>query len=370
MQKTLLYKSISNDIIKDINNGKLAPGDKIPSVKNLCSSYDVSHVTALRVFRELSDSNLIMQKDGRQGYFVNSKSSAGHPVHTGTIGCIMRPLREIRTTDNYFNEIIYGIQNEVYNKRYDLLSSHFSSMFNKFHLTESVRSEILKAITDMSSKVDGFLIDELVPDEIINEAMKINKKPMVIVNRTSSLPVDTVAPADKDGICDLFNAAQRMGYDKFIYCTSGYGKESDIARVNAFKEIIKQQKISANSWNIIEGISKSPLKKTITRLIEVYNRLRGSGKILIMTPSDEISRVCCDALLDKKINIPSDLGITGFYGTGFAHYRKPELATIEISPETIGSQAVEVLVERILSRNYTIPKNHAVKGSLSLGESI
>ena len=370
MQKTLLYKNITNDIIKDINNGKLAPGDKIPSVKELRESYNVSHITALRAFRELNSTNYISQKNGRQGYFVNSKSSAGQPVHTGTIGCIVRPLREIRETDNYFNEIIYGIQNEVYNKRYDLLSSHSSSMFNKFHLTGQVHSEILKVITDMSSKVDGFLIDELVPDEIINEAMKIVRKPMVIVNRTSSLPLDTVAPADKEGIHDLFNAAQRMGYDNFIYCTSGYGKESDIARLGAFKEIIKLQKISTDNWSVIEGFSQNPLEETIARVIETYDKLKRSGKVLIMTPSDEISRICCDALLARNIKIPSDLGVTGFYGTGFSNYRKPELATIKISSEIIGSRAVEVLVERILSRNYTIPKSHVVKGSLHLGESI
>lgn len=370
MQKTLLYKSISNDIIKDINNGKLAPGDKIPSVKNLCTSYDVSHVTALRAFRELSDSNLITQKDGKQGYFVNSKTSVKHQTHTGTIGCILRPLREIRTTDNYFNEIIYGIQNEIYNKRYDLLSSHFSSMFNKFHLTEQVHSEILKVIIDMSPKVDGFLIDELVPDEIINEATKSVKKPMVIVNRPSSLTIDSVSPADKEGIFELFDAAKRMGYDKFIYCYPGGKDINEVTRLNAFKNCIKKNKVSKNEWHIVNDFSTKVLSETAPELFEVYKEFKKHGKVLIMTPSDHMARVCCKIFEDNKVNIPSDVGVTGFFGTGYANYQKPELATIKIPAEDIGAQAVDILVEKIINREYITPCNSTVKGNLHLGESI
>jgi DNA-binding LacI/PurR family transcriptional regulator len=370
MQKTLLYKSITQDILETIEKGKLKPGDKIPSVKELCSSYDVSHVTALRVFRELSNSNHIMQKNGHQGYFVCSQSAVVNSVATSTIGCIIRPLREIRETDNYFNEIICGIQKEAYNKRYDLLSSHLSAIFNKFHLADHVQSDILETVRGMAPKVDGFLMDELIPDMIIREVMKITRKPIVIVNRTSSLEVDTVSSADKDGISDLFDAAWRMGYNKFIYCTSGYATENELARFEAFNAMVKKHKIPAENWGVVKDFAKNSLEDTLSVMMEMYEKLKENGKVLLMTPSDEIARTCIEPLAEKKIKIPSDLGITGFYGTGFAYYRKPELATIRIPAEDVGAQAVDVLVEKILNRDYMAAKKLAVKGNLSLGESI
>lgn len=79
MNKEFLYVEIANTFASKIRNGLLKPGDKLPSVRKLCTDYNISMNTAKRVFLELESQSLVDSKP-QSGYFVSHILSVALPL--------------------------------------------------------------------------------------------------------------------------------------------------------------------------------------------------------------------------------------------------------------------------------------------------
>ncbi|MFY1653851.1 GntR family transcriptional regulator [Solwaraspora sp. WMMB762] len=65
------FREIVDDIAAKINNGELAPGEKLPSTSELADAYDVSTGTVYRALSLLHDRNLIIGQQGRGTYVAD-----------------------------------------------------------------------------------------------------------------------------------------------------------------------------------------------------------------------------------------------------------------------------------------------------------
>lgn len=70
MNSIPLYKQIIEDILSQIHNGTLQPGDRIPSERELAEQYLVSHITSKNALAELADKGYITRQKGK-GSFVS-----------------------------------------------------------------------------------------------------------------------------------------------------------------------------------------------------------------------------------------------------------------------------------------------------------
>lgn len=70
MKKAFLYSEITNGIARQIREGVLKAGDRLPSVRVLCQEYGIGMNTAKRVFWELEAQSLVDVKP-QSGYFVS-----------------------------------------------------------------------------------------------------------------------------------------------------------------------------------------------------------------------------------------------------------------------------------------------------------
>ena len=57
-----IYQQIAQDIKKAIDSREMKAGDKIPSVSELRKHYQVSHITVLRAYTELTEQKYIQMK--------------------------------------------------------------------------------------------------------------------------------------------------------------------------------------------------------------------------------------------------------------------------------------------------------------------
>ena len=64
-----IYQQVEMDIIKDMLNGKLSPGAKMPSGRELALAYKINPNTASRVYQDLELKGLCFTKRG-MGTFV------------------------------------------------------------------------------------------------------------------------------------------------------------------------------------------------------------------------------------------------------------------------------------------------------------
>jgi GntR family transcriptional regulator len=64
-----LYAQLKETIIADISSGVLVPGDQLPSQRELCRRYEMSHMTVRRALDELKNEGVIQAIAGK-GFFV------------------------------------------------------------------------------------------------------------------------------------------------------------------------------------------------------------------------------------------------------------------------------------------------------------
>lgn len=66
------YSGIVNDIRQEISLGKVLPGAKIPSIRELCSRYKCTKSTVLRAYYELKEQGLVYAIPGSGYYLINN----------------------------------------------------------------------------------------------------------------------------------------------------------------------------------------------------------------------------------------------------------------------------------------------------------
>lgn len=364
-----MYQKITDDIRGAIDYGVLKPGDKVPSVSALKGKYGVSHITALRVYKELSDLRYVQQKRGC-GYFVRSNEELKRPAFTGNIGCFIRPLRGYNNIDNYFNDINLGIQTEICGRHINLLTSHTVLPLNNPPVSDASLEHIADAMLEMADNVDGYLVDERIPDNMLQRVIRSSDKPMVIINRLSKLPMDTVTPPNREGMLKILDTAVRIGYNNFIYCSPGTTQTNYQERFAAFKSFAVNNNIPDSRIVVVDGCSLNPLAETLASLEKGIKQLKPQGKLLIAASLDPIGREILDWLPTINLHPGKDIGVLSTDGFGYINFKKPEMTSVLSRPEQLGGMAVDLLLRRISAETHAGPQNYSPEATFSFGETI
>jgi len=74
------YRQLVDQIAELIRAGQLAPGDRLPSVRELAVHTRVSLITVRRAYADLSAAGLILRRQG-QGTFVSPRVQAASRAH-------------------------------------------------------------------------------------------------------------------------------------------------------------------------------------------------------------------------------------------------------------------------------------------------
>jgi DNA-binding LacI/PurR family transcriptional regulator len=124
LKKKVLYRSLVDDIKRQIDERLLLPGDKLPSIADLAGDHHVSHITVRSALAELSKMGYILSKP-RSGIYVSPESvrrqhlaprpagwspfsgaARGHLLESAVIGLIaVAPAYDLAAPDrwSYFN---------------------------------------------------------------------------------------------------------------------------------------------------------------------------------------------------------------------------------------------------------------------------
>src|SRR3546814_18507378 len=73
------YAAIKQSIYDAIGDGRLKPGDRVPSEADLVEQFDVSRMTANRALRELQSAGIIVRRAG-SGSFIAEPKPIGHMI--------------------------------------------------------------------------------------------------------------------------------------------------------------------------------------------------------------------------------------------------------------------------------------------------
>lgn len=88
-----IYLQAANSIKRDIVTGKLSPGEKLPSVRDLAIEYTINPNTVSRVYKELEQEGVCFTRRG-MGTFVTEDSGKVQQLKEEMAGALIREFLE------------------------------------------------------------------------------------------------------------------------------------------------------------------------------------------------------------------------------------------------------------------------------------
>ena len=365
-----IYQQIAQDIKKAIDSREMKAGDKIPSVSELRKHYQVSHITVLRAYTELTEQKYIQMKKG-QGYFVrNMQQPRNMTLEHGVIGCFLRPLRPETETDNFFNRINLGVQLECASRRIHWLNLHSLSVLNQWPATENAVQQIEPEMIAFAGQVDGLLIDERIPDAMIENLRKLTSKPMLLVNRRTALPIDSVGPPNRQNMWNGMDLTVRMGYDTFLYLCSGNSLYNCIELQRSFLEYLESHPACKERTSFIQDCCIVSWEETARKMDAALDRIvPDARRVLVIAEAGSSCECAAHHLKKRGFELGKKIGLLSALDFGYHRTLSPQPAALRSNPEAIGRLAVEKLLTRIAYAS--LPPGHFMpEPDMSLHETL
>ena len=354
------YKEIVSDIAGRIQSGELKPGDRIDSIRTICEKYGVSAIVALRVFKELTRSSLIVKREG-EGYFVALRGD--EPVRHNVV-CVFRPLRE-QSDDKFGNQVLYGAM--------------FETLANHFHLIMPEASMLLRGRTpdDGDTKIiadeifsfpdlAGILLDRRFSDNQIRKYIlpRAGKIPVVVIGRKSALEVSTSCMPVAEIAGQVAELAYKSGSRVFAFFDGNSEVEQDELR-NTFRRKLKELGVPEDRFHHFPDMYRIGREYDL----EQYQALRAlilesaPERVFCFCTSDYFSCDLYDQLEKHGILGGRDYSLMGMGGMEKALIHQPKVATVAIANHELGSNAVRLLLKGKVtssSAHYSIQFNETL----------
>jgi GntR family histidine utilization transcriptional repressor len=105
-----LYLRVKRHILANIDSGKWAPSQRVPSENELVKSFGVSRMTANRALRELSDAGVLVRVAG-VGSFVAEPQARAHPLEIRSIADEIRERGSVYQVEVVARERVRAVGN-------------------------------------------------------------------------------------------------------------------------------------------------------------------------------------------------------------------------------------------------------------------
>ncbi|BDI32080.1 arabinose metabolism transcriptional repressor [Capsulimonas corticalis] len=345
------YLDLATRLRADVQNGRLKPGDRLPSFVELRNEHRVSRGTVEKVHALLEKDGLIVREQGRGVFVAPTLRTAAN----GIIGFAGGGFTE-RSSSLFWAHLLDGIQQEAAEKELPLL--------------------LLTRNSDPSiwSKIDGLLMsvndDET---QILLEHMPAGLPCVSIlhpVDEVSSVVVD-----DYQGTKDATDHLLALGHKRIGFLISGFDRLID-QRLSGYRDALQSAGIEPS----LNGIRQMHLRigrDSKTEFVEQGRRTMrewlGSnwgtlGYTALIAQNDNAAVGAIEALREAGLRVPEDVSVVGYDGNETYDYFTPRLTTVHVPIQEIGARAARMLIDGLHERGRE-PERATVPARLRLGGS-
>ena len=281
---------------------------------------DISEETKKRVLRIAKE----------LGYIRNAAAVALRTKKTRTIGVVIAD-----NSNPFYAEVLNGIEVAAREKNYHIILANTQRDYKK-------EEEAINLL--LAKRVDGLLIAPVQDrDDDIRKLIKTNL-PFVIVGRDfENIEIDVVY---NDEIKGGFLATEyliKKGHkrialiDGFLYKSPAKGRlEGYKKALNEYGIPLDDSLISVGDINLEDGYERTRqmLGKNLNfTAIFAYNDMMAFGAM--------------QAIKEKGLRIPEDIGLVGYDDISFSSLMDPALTTIRLNKQELGIESVKLLLSRI-----------------------
>lgn len=344
-----LYIQIKQYLLDQINVGKVKPGEKLPSEKELTDLFNVSRITVRNALAELQSEGIITRVSGKGTFVshlpqsVNLRPATKETQELRQIGIIMCHLNA-----PFQVRLLVSIEQEIYKRGFQMIFG----LSNGESDTENYLIEMM-----LQSGVIGLIIyptdGKFYNEKILK--LSIENFPIVLVDRyLPGINTCSIYSDDKSGAYEIGKYLVSKGHSNIALLSHAPGQTIPlINRIDGFSEALIDNGVAIKSELWITEILNCSLPdeedKHIDNICKIEKLLDSHGEITaIYAINSLIALMAYRAVLNKGYKVPEDIEIVCFDNTtGYFSIEDYEISYIDHSEEDMGRIAVESVVEII-----------------------
>lgn len=314
---------------------KIGGNMKYITLKMVAEKAEVSVNTASRAINNRPDINLetkkrVLRIAKELGYIRNAAAVALRTKKTGTIGVVIADNR-----NPFYAEVLNGMEEAAREKNYHIILANTQRDYKK-------EEEAINLL--LAKRVDGLLITPVQDeDEDIKNLIDANI-PFVVVGRDfENIEVDAVYNDEVKGGFLATEYLIKKGHKRIALIDGFLYKSPAKSRLEGYKKALNKYRIpldesliSVGDINIEDGYerTKQMLEKNLDfTAIFAYNDMMAFGSM--------------QAIREKGLRIPEDIGLVGYDDILFCSLMNPALTTIRLKKQELGTESVKLLLSRI-----------------------
>ncbi|WP_372776083.1 GntR family transcriptional regulator [Mangrovibacterium sp.] len=301
------YRQIINSIYQAISDGDLVVGDKIPSLNQICTEFELSRDTVMVAFNELKAKGIISSIPGK-GYYINS-------VDVNVNERIFLLFDEL----NAFKEDLYTAFLTALNERttVDIYFHHFNFKLFKDLIAASVGKYTSYVIMPATFDYTADLLATLPEDKVyVIDRMKADLKKYPVVYQDFETDIYQALTENEDLL---------QKYEKLLMIFPG-GKEPE-GRMIGFKKFCEERNIS---YEILRSLVDRKIHKG-----EAY-----------FVPSDRNLVRLVKLATELDLQLGTDLGIVSFNDTMLKEVVAGGITTISTDFSLMGKTLAKMIEEK------------------------
>lgn len=338
------YQELASQLRAQVQRGELKPGERLPSFVQM-RRQGVSQHTMEKTYSLLEADGLIERSNG-SGVYVAQRAAKKRWTRTGIIG--VAGLNHGGERHAYWNDLLAGAQQAARKANCSLL------------LLEDGDVDWERMDGVLSMGYGGVAVALRRPEPMPAASL------LAVLANAPGVGVDDCA-----GVEQLVEHLVNLGHRKIAYLapplnvsrTAAYRKALDAAGIQTDDLWLRDLHPSGQFDNALGFAGHA--HETMSRwLREDWKEL---GCTALMAYNDEAAIGVLKALRAAKIEVPSQVSVTGFDGTELAAHADPPLTTIKVPLHEIGARGVKLLLQQaqegIMGEHFTVP------GQLHIGAS-
>ena len=361
--KIPLTVQLADTLKKDIINGKLVPGKRIPGVRRLMRQYNVSINTVIEALNLMEQQNYV-EKIPTKGTFVTD--DVNHELSLIKIALVFPEeaitLENVHSMENYVkaSSIYHGAINEAKQNNTEITFLHFNEPENEIQLSRQMRR---------LEPFDGVFFIGFQLETIIVECTK-KAIPCVLVGsfydqyQTDCILVEDDVVSAMESICA--HLAER-GFKKVVSflssCSSPIQKKISMRKIKILNEKAHKYGITATCKDLyfIDNTNDEQINRVMAQVVASKEKIAIFSAHTSFVPL--IYRFC------RLNNYPLGDKVGAFgYSSGVDYMNlDPPFTYVKGNCIDRGRMTCRLLVDVI--RNKSKQKNQLIKGQLIIGET-
>jgi len=308
---------------------------KYLTLKMVAEKAGVSVNTASRAINNKPDINektkkRILEIAQELGYIRNSAAVALRTKKTRTIGVVIADNR-----NPFYAEVLNGMEIAAREKNYHIILANTQRDYKK-------EEEAINLL--LAKRVDGLLITPVQDrDDDIKKLIEANI-PFVVVGRDfKNIEVDAVYNDEVKGGFLATDYLIKKGHKKIAFINGVLHKSPAKGRLKGYKKALKECEIPFNDALI--SVGDIDVKDGYERTKKLFEK--GLDFTAIFAYNDMMAFGSMQAIKEKGLRIPEDIGLVGYDDIQFSSLISPSLTTIRLKKKELGIESVKLLFSRI-----------------------